>query len=305
MEELLHYLKSHTGVAVETIFTVLTSLFVFGMGILSNWVINLIKQYRQRKNYRKTINLLLDNLSDICRKQYLNTSKRLESYSILNNKFIGIQLHVYTPMYFLNKMDYSVFISNYVRGCRKNLKAKACVKVFKIIGYTDTLEQETVEASKFFFDSLKPHQETYVKNILEIESIGRELPAIEFVDYDFKKECQEVFDQWGLQKHDHSFTHTFTFLISPLKRLLDRFTMEPNAARLLQLTDECHQAYSDLSHTDKAILEQMKRFAWENRRVYKELIIALKVFGYKPFYHARPKYRKYGIFRRSPPRRPE
>jgi hypothetical protein len=300
MEELLHYLKSQTGVAVETIFTVLTTLFVFGMGIFSNWVINLIKQYRQRKNYRKTINLLLDNLSDICWKQSLNTTKRLESYSILNNKFIGIQLHVYTPLYFLSKMDYSVFISNYVRGCCQNLKAKACVKVFKIIGYTDTFEKETVETSKFFFDSLKPHQETYMKNIVAIETIGRDLPVTEFVDYDFKRECQQVFDQWGQQRNDHNFKHTFTYLISPLKRLLDRFTMEPNAAKLLSLVDECHQAYSDLAHLDQAILEQLKRFAFENRKVYKELSMALRVFGYKPIYRAQPKQKKYGIFRRSP-----
>lgn len=298
MEELLKYIKSLTGVAVETIFIVLTTLFVFGMGILSNWIINLTKEYRQRKNYRKTINLLLDNLRDICKKQYLNTDQRLESYSILNNKFIGIQLHVYTPLYFLNKMDYSLFIKNYVRGCKKNLKAKASVKVFKIIGYTDTLETETVETSKFFFDSVKPHQETYVKNIKKIEAFGLELPIMTFVDYDFKKECLQVFEQWEQQKHNYNFMHSFTYLISPLKRLFDRFSMEPTASGLLTSLNECHQAYSDLVHLDKAILDHLKRFVAENRRVYRELTVVLKVFGYKPFYKAKPNHKRHGIFRR-------
>jgi hypothetical protein len=283
MTNFLNSFQNELGIKADTIFTVLATLFVFGMGIIANWIINLLKQRNERKNYKKTINLLLDNLSEICKKQYLITTKALESYSILNNKLIGIQIHVYTPLYFLNKVDYSVFIKNYVRGCNKKLKVKATVRVFKNIGYTNTFESETVSALKQLFELLKPHQETYIKNIFAIEEFGRELPFLEFVDFDLKAGCIQVIEKWQQEKKDNNFSHSFTLLISPLLTLLNKYSMEPNVSKLGIWVKECHVSYSEISHLDKHLQDDFQRFAFENKKVYKELKMILKVFGYKAY----------------------
>ena len=87
----LSYLEKNTVVPKTTIFTVFTSLFVFGLGVLTKYIINKLKERNQRTNYKRTISLLLDNLGMNCKKQHERTRKILGKTSILDNKTLAIQ----------------------------------------------------------------------------------------------------------------------------------------------------------------------------------------------------------------------
>jgi len=79
-----HFLKTFgnvAGVPPSTVFTVLTTLFVFGLGVVTNWIINKLKERNQRINYRNTINLLLSKLAQDLKIQNLVIVKSLQRIS--------------------------------------------------------------------------------------------------------------------------------------------------------------------------------------------------------------------------------
>lgn len=281
VSDFLSYLEKATGVPKTTIFTVFTSLFVFGLGILTNYIINKLRERNQRINYRRTISLLLDNLGSDCKKQHERTKKILGKTSILDNKTLAIQIGVLSPLFFLNKMDYSLFIKYYVRGCNKKIKTKAATKVFQIIGYTNIFESDTEEKVKSFLNSIAPQQEAYLKNIAVIEKFERELLTLQVKDYDFKTEANEIFKQWKTKNTDHNFRNSFTHLVSPFIRLLDRYNMEPGTSQLVDALAICHQSYSDMAHIDAHLNDVFKNLAIATKRVYRQIDVILRIFQYK------------------------
>ena len=284
LKDFLDTLQALTGVKSETIFTVCTTLFVLSAGIVVNFIINVLREHRERKNYKKTINMLLANLSDVCRRQYQLTYKDIELFSLLDNKKMALKVHVYSPLQFLNKMDYSLFIKYYVRGYKKKLvklRAKAATKTFQIIGFCNHLETSHENSFNFFMEQMKPMQEMYVKNQLILERFGKNLTSLEVSDYDFKDQLITIYNQWRQKNINNNFRNSFTNLISPLIRLLEKFQMEKACDELSPLVHECHFAYSEIAHYDAIIRDYLKAFAFENKRMFKQLLVILNIFGNK------------------------
>jgi len=272
-----------TGIKSDTIFTVCTTLFVFGAGLVFNAIISWLKIRREQENYKKTVELLLTDLCDVCKKQYNLTTKTIENFSLLDKKLIEVKIHIYAPLQFLNKMDYSLFIKYYVRGCKKQipLKAKAATKTFQIIGYCNNLELNYEESFKFFMENMKPLQEMYLKNMLALELFAKSVTALEVNDYDFKRQLIDIYNHWEKLHTNNEFRNSFTNLVSPLIRLLDKFQMEKISEELNKLVQECHFAYSEISHTENLIRRHFKSFAFENKKMHRELSIILKILGSK------------------------
>jgi len=274
----LGFLSELTGVKRDTIYTVLTTLFVFGFGVVVSWSTNIYKEHLLRKNYRKTINLLLTNLSEVCKKQHKFTFGDLESFSLLDNKLMGLKQQVNAPLTFLNKMDYSHFIKYYVRGCNKRQKIKATTKVFQIIGFLTVIERDYEEKLNFFLDHIKPMQVKYVDNMLSLEAVQRELPTMTMTDYSFKQRLGEIFKEWDIKHTNNNFRNSFANLVSPLIRLSEQYQLEPTSIALSKLTRECHVAYNEIAHIDEQIREYLKDFSYHNKKIYRQLNAILNIF---------------------------
>lgn len=278
-----HFLKTFgnvAGVPPSTVFTVLTTLFVFGLGVVTNWIINKLKERNQRINYRNTINLLLSKLAQDLKIQNLVIVKSLQRISILNNKTLAVQIQTLSSLYFLNKMDYSLFIKYYVRGCNKKLKIKAASKLFALLGYANIFESDTEEKLESWMSSIRPYQEIYIKNIALIEKFLKDLPQLQVIDYDFKNGCIQISKSWQKNYANTNFDNSYNNLIIPLKRLLEKFPMEPSSNQVADLVEECHRTFCDISHIDRLITEHLQNFAYATKKAYRQLNTILRIYKY-------------------------
>lgn len=278
VKDFFQILSSHTGIKSETLFTVCTTLFVFSAGILSNWIIKRQNTRVQRKNYRKTVNLLLKNLENLCRRQYIRSMKEIDNFSLLDSKSIAVSQHINPALPLLNKMDYSIFLSSYIRGCRQKLKIKAASKVFTLIAIANVLEKDNEDKFNLFMASIRPMQDSYIRNMLLLEQYQRGLPLKEFKDFTLKIELLEIFAVWNEKHADNNFKTSFTHLISPLLRLLQRYPLEPQLDDISKICQECHFCYSEISHNDKHINDHLRNFIHQNKRISKILSVILRIF---------------------------
>lgn len=278
IKDFFQVLSSYTGIKGETLFTVCTTLFVFCAGILSNWIIKKLAVRIQRKNYRKTVNLLLKNLENVCRRQYLRSIKEINNFSLLDSKELAIGQHINPALPFLNKMDYSIFLSSYIRGFGQKLKIKAASKVFNLIAIANVLEKDNEDKLNYFMDQVRPMQDKYINNMLLLEQYGRSLPLKVFKDFVLKTELLEIFALWEEKHIDNNFRTSFTFLISPLLRLLRRYPLEPQLDDISKICQECHFSYSEIAHNDSHINQHLKGFIHENKRISRTLSVILRIY---------------------------
>jgi len=278
LKDFFDFLNTHTGIKNETLFTVCTTLFVFSAGILSNWIIKKLSARTQRRNYRNTVNLLLENLANLCHKQYLRSEREINSLSLIDNKLMGMSQHINPALPFLNKMDYSIFLSAYIRGFRQKLKIKAASKVFALIAVANVLEKDNEEKLNYFMGQVRPMQDQYIKNILELEQYQRNLPLKIFNDYSLKLRLLEIFANWDRKHVDNNFRTSFTHLISPLLTLLKQYPLEGQLDDISKMSQECHFCYSEISHNDVYIHEHLLYFIHQNKRIYRLLTIVLRIF---------------------------
>ncbi|WP_123947524.1 hypothetical protein [Flavobacterium reichenbachii] len=278
---LLVFLSNFFDIKKETLFTVSITLFVFWAGTSINLLINYFKENRLRKNYKHTINLLLSDLARVCKKQYLASISDLKTYSLLDDKTIAVRQMIYAPLQFLNKMDYSLFIKYYVRCCNKKQKVKASTRLFQVIGQANIFERDNQEKINLYLNIIKPLQETYIKHMLYLEVFSETIDKLEVSDYDFKNDLMEVFTLWNIKHTNNSFRNSFTNLVSPLIHVVNRYPQESTATNLISILKECHFAYSEMAHIDVSMKEYFKIFAYNNKRVYRDIEIILCILNNK------------------------
>ncbi|SCY13623.1 hypothetical protein SAMN02927916_1227 [Flavobacterium anhuiense] len=287
---LLVFLSDFFDVKKETVFTVLITLFVFCAGTSINLLLGYFKNIRLRNNYKHTINLLLYDLAEVCRKQNFASMSDIEKLSILDGKIVAVKQMIYAPLQFLNKMDYSLFIKYYVRSCNKKKKIKAATKLFQIIGQANIFESDNQEKINMYMNVIKPLQETYIKHMLYLEVFGETIQILEISDYDFKNDLINVYSFWKVKHVDNGFRNSFTNLVSPLIDVVNKYPMESVAINLISILKECKFAYNEIAHIDIQLKEYFKIFAFSNKNVYRTIGVILCILN--------DKKKKEDVFRR-------
>ncbi|NML40721.1 hypothetical protein HHL17_26220 [Chitinophaga sp. G-6-1-13] len=284
VEHMLKYINKTTGVDANTTFTIIVTFIIFGFGLLATWIVSFIGAANARKSYKKSVNLLLFNFAQECKKNHDLMTKSLENVSIVQKHAVGFQLKVIAHLYFLEKIDYSVFLKHYVRCCNKSLKTKAVTEVFQIIGSIKEMEEGALKNMENFTDLLNKRQEDYLTSLFEIERFfERNFLTLKVVDYAVKQECITIYNNWRTLRHDTFIANSFNNLIVPLKVALDKFPNEKNLDSLYIMVDNCYRAYPDLQHVDRLIKSNFQPLAQLSYHAYRKTKVILKIFGYKKY----------------------
>ncbi|WP_126247182.1 hypothetical protein [Chitinophaga rhizosphaerae] len=275
-------MQDYTGVDANTSYTIIITILIFGAGILTNWTINRINAWRVRKTYRQSVNLLLYNFAQECRKNYEVVKESIEAPSIVEIHSAGFQLKIIAHLYFLEKIDYSVFLNHYVRCGKKRLKTKAVTKVFEIIGSIKDMEEGAIKNMELFTNLLNDRQEVFRNSQFEIERfLERSLMTLQVVDYSVKHECINVYKKWKPHSNVTFFSNVYSNLIVPLKETLDKYPGERSLDSLYVDVDNCYRAYPDLQHIDKLVKDNFKPLSRLNHNAYRKMMVILKIFSYE------------------------
>lgn len=162
MREFLNWLYTHIWVHKNSGFV------LFGLGILVSIFSKKIKDCLDRKSYRKSMNLVIKTFSIECKNQSKSINQTLKEASFIKGKDFKVTALTINSLSYLSKLDYSLFIKNYITGFNKETKRRACSILFEVIGKANTCNIESKEMVQMLRSRYTISEDLYNKNLVVI-----------------------------------------------------------------------------------------------------------------------------------------
>jgi hypothetical protein len=71
LKRIIEYMVQDLGVQPNVAVSIILSLFTFSMGFIITWTAASISRALKRKNYKKSLRIIIRNCLDSCQKQYI------------------------------------------------------------------------------------------------------------------------------------------------------------------------------------------------------------------------------------------
>lgn len=284
MRQLFSYFKG-LGVSENTIASITITLFTFSTGLFLSWLGKRIKNQKERKSYKKSLILILQDFSKACSKQdKVVTTSLIETGFGDNKNFIVSYVPIGTLDY-LQKIDFNVFLNNFEPIFYKKHFSKAVSKLFELIAQIKAQNESARDNMKFLSDKYSLHERTYLENLGELrnahDALGLELDGkpISMEDQAFQFQTFfKIFGEWHNRGAGRTLNTTYNQIISPTLKWLNQIDRpDERVLRISRYTLKCDLAYENIKQTEKMLKTTFENFAHFHKRASKLTNVIIKI----------------------------
>ena len=93
--------------------TIFITLFTFSVGLFISWVAGQLKAFKEKKSYKKSVLLILNDFSKTCERQVKVVTKSLNKAGLKNGNDFIIDYVPFGTLEYLSKIDFNIFIKNF------------------------------------------------------------------------------------------------------------------------------------------------------------------------------------------------
>jgi len=264
---------------------------LFGLGLLTAYVSKLFKDNNEKKNYRKSLNLIIKDFSQGCKNQSYSISKSLETANLLKgNDFMITSLSI-SSLSYLSQIDISAFIRSYIKSCWSCKKRKMSIAVsifFEIISNVKSRNEDSKSSMKLFFNSYSSAEKEYYHNMGGLRLIYDKA----FVVYKIPEnvlippgtlinDYLIIWIKWVKNGQNATIAESYNQLVKPIYELISLYRTDPLILEIIELESGCHKAFITIEKIDNLLRNKFKKHASYLKRASTILNIVLKIFGYK------------------------
>jgi hypothetical protein len=110
LKELISYLENDLNVQPDVAVTIVLSLFTFSLGYLITWSAAAVARIIKRKNYKKSLKVIIRNFLDSCQKQYLLLEDHKDQRGFLQGENFVFTIKTNFGQNYLSTLDIKTFI---------------------------------------------------------------------------------------------------------------------------------------------------------------------------------------------------
>jgi hypothetical protein len=261
---------------------------LFGLGILVSIVSKKIKDFLDRRSYRRSINLVIKTFSIECKNQSKSINQTLKEASFIEGKDFNVIALNINSLSYLSKIDSSLFIKNYVTGFNKETKRRASSILFEMIGKVDTFRLESKELVQMIFGKYTISETMYYKNLEDLNIICNKLIVANNIEKDTKiisgtiiSDYLIIWAKWEISGGSNTIKDTYNNLVKPLDNLIQNYKTHPLTLEMIDKISSCHFAFDNIVKIDRTLHNRFEKQSIQMKRISSILNIVLQVFNHK------------------------
>ena len=263
LKNLIDYLVQDLGVQPNVAVTIILSLFTFSLGFLITWTAAGISKWIKRKNYKKSLKIVIKNFLESCQKQHLLLEDFSTHKGFLHGENYNISIKSNFGQNYLSTLDVKTFIENFSSILKKN-RAQEISDLFEIVETVKTSKETFKEQIKIYYSSYDENLKKYNENLDSLRKLQDDL-ALEFNGKTIEVELANyistivnTFTKWkenGASIHVHS---TNKEIVTQLFETALTFPPNPISRKIIDNCIQCRTAVENITNVEEYMKDEIK-----------------------------------------------
>jgi hypothetical protein len=280
LKTLAHFIITTFKVDNNTAAALTISICTFVLGIIISVTLNAIIKYINNRSYRKSLNLVVQEFINSCKRQHREYTKFFQQKGFLEGDDFTIPVVPNPTKNYLASLDLHAFTNNFSAPLIKK-RAKCISKLFKIIAMVEYDATSLTDSLKVLTDRYAQHEARYQQNLDALRkyfddnlalvaknTLDREVDALmRFID--------KTFAEWINNGKKNEFANTCRHIINPIYEFAVQ--QPPNIGTRLAVDTciNCRAAFVDMVKDQELLSDRVRTSMWIYKSAFKagELVL--------------------------------
>jgi len=263
IKKLIDYLVQDLGIQPNVAVTIILSLFTFSLGFLITWTAGGISRWVKRKNYKKSLKVVIKHFLESCQTQYVLLGDFSKQKGFLHGENYKISIKSNFGQNYLSTLDIKTFIENFSSIFKKE-RAQEISDLFEIVETVKTSKDAFKEQIKVYYSSYNENLKKYNENIdslrklqddLALQYNGKTIDA-ELASYIHSISC--TFTEWKKNGANININATSTEIVSPLFETALAFPPNAISRKIIDNCSQCREAVENIANVERYMKDEIK-----------------------------------------------
>ena len=263
LKKLIDYLVQDLGVQPNVAVTIILSLFTFTLGFIITWTAAGISKWVKRKNYKKSLKIVIKNFLKSCKKQHLLLETFSTHKGFLHGENYNISIKSNFGQNYLSTLDVKTFIENF-SSIFKKTRAQEIADLFEIVETVKASKETFKEQIKVYYSSYDENLKKYNENLDGLRKLQDDL-ALEYngktIDAQLANYISTIvgtFTKWKEKGANINVHATNTEIVTPLFETA--LTLPPNliSRKIIDYCIQCRTSVENITNVEEYMKDEIK-----------------------------------------------
>jgi hypothetical protein len=253
LKNLIDYLVQDLGVQPNVAVTIILSIFTFSLGFIITWIAAAISKWIKRKNYKKSLTIIIKHFLESCRKQYLLLEPFSSQKGFLHGENYNISVKSNFAQNYLSTLDIKIFIENFSSFFNKT-RAQEIADFFEIVETVKTSKETAKEQIKTYYSNYDENLKKYNDGLDGLRKLQDDL-ALEYNGKTIDSQLENyifsivaTFTKWKQGGSSTNIHVTNTEIVTPLFDTALSLPPNPISRKVIDHCIQCRIAVENISN---------------------------------------------------------
>lgn len=263
LKKLIDYLVQDLGVQPNVAVTIILSLFTFSLGFIITWTAAAISKLVKRKNYKKSLKVIIKHFLESCKKQYLLLEPFSSQKGFLHGENYNILIKSNFGQNYLSTLDIKTFIENFSSFFNKTRPGEIS-DFFEIVETVKTQKDTAKEQIKIYYSNYDENLKKYNEGLDGLRKLQDDL-ALEYngksIDAQLASYISTIvatFTKWKQGGGSTNIHVTNTEIVTPLFDTALSFPPNPISRKVIDHCIQCRAAVENISNVEGYMKDEIK-----------------------------------------------
>lgn len=263
LKKLIDYLVQDLGIQPNVAATIILSLFTFVSGFIITWIAAGFIKWVKRKNYKKSLKIIIRNFLESCKIQYVVLENFKEQKGFLHGENYHISIKSNFGQNYLSTLDIKTFIENFSSLFNKT-RAEEISDLFELVETVKTSKDTFKEQFKAYYSNYEENLKKYNENLDGLRKLQDDLileyngKAIDTALYGYVSSIVSTFSKWKESGANTNIYVTNTEIVSPLFEKALVTPPNPISRRIIDYSIQCRTAVQNISNVEAYMKEEIE-----------------------------------------------
>lgn len=178
LKRIIDYFVNDLGIPINVAATIILTLLTFSFGFIITWTAAAVSKWNKRRNYRKSLKIIIRDFLNSCKKQYDGLDSFSNHKGFLHGEDYKIILKSNFGQSYLANLDVSIFIENF-SSIFKKARATEISHIFEIVASVKNSKESFKEQMSFFYSKYDDWFQIYNDHLENLRKLHDDL-VLEF-----------------------------------------------------------------------------------------------------------------------------
>ncbi|MEJ8841503.1 hypothetical protein WG954_03855 [Lacibacter sp. H375] len=270
LKKIIDYLVQDLEVQPNVAVTIILSLLTFCLGFIITWTAAGVSKWIKRRNYKRSLRVVIHNFLESCRKQYLLLEPLTKQKGFLEGENYNVFVKSNFGQHYLSSIDIKTFIDNFSSFFSKR-RPQEIADFFEIVETVRAVKDTSKEQITIYQSSYDENLKKYNENLNELRKLNDEF-ALEYSGKNvnphlvsYISNFASTFIKWIEGGGNKSVQATNFEIVTPLIEIAKSFPHGPHSRKIIDHCVQCRAAFENIYNVD----EYMKDEIGNLRKIHK------------------------------------